>query len=316
MTSTPSSPLPINQQNPLQPSSNPKPLNLNPLPPIFVSATHFDPTSLHALEDSLVECGAALTYDLNEAGIVLSKVARKPRVLFDLKARGAWTEEVEGEVLGSRTVGDGKEVKIDGTERDDVIVIDDDHDDSSTASEGEVEGAQEVGASNRPPAKRARTTAKATVIPSDSLIIVVKVEWFEESRRAGEPLPLQQFLTYQGRRVAKSVSATPNTSTQTTPKKATHFSKLSSQPIERLASPTTSILERAKEDAQAHPPRTDRFGKRKFNQTTSPPHGTATWESKSRTQPPAHLLQKTTSEDATGVSSDLPPPPPLGKSRR
>jgi DNA polymerase IV len=250
---------------------------------------------------------------LNEAGIVLSKVARKPRVLFDLKARGVWTEEVEGEVLGSRTVRDGKEVKIDETERDDVVVIDDDHDDSSTASEGEVEGTQEEGASKRHPAKRARTTAKAAVVPSDSLIRVVKVEWFEESRRAGEPLPLHQFLTYQGRRVAKSVSATPNTSTQTTPKKATYFSKLSSQPIERLASPTTSILERAKEDAQAHPPRTDRFGKRKFNQTTSPPHGTATWESKSRTQPPAHLLQKTTSEDATGVSSDLPPPPPWVK---
>jgi DNA polymerase IV len=308
MASTPSSPPLVNHSLP-SPSdlatTTTSPLDLSSLPPIFVSATHFDPTALHELEDSLVDSGAALTYDLNEAGIVISKVARKPRVLFDLKARGVWTEEVAvGDDDDGSVERDGKRVKVE-TESE-VVVIDDDHEDSSTASEGEVEG---VRASKRPPAKRARSPEKKATPSGDSLIRVVKLAWFEESRRAGEPLPLERFLTYQGRRVAKSVSATPNTSNQTTPKKLARWSKLPSRPGERFTSPSASILERAKEDAPAHPPRTDRFGKRKFGQHLPSSHGTASWEAGSQQHQHAHLLQKTTSEDAFGVSSDLPEMP-------
>ncbi|KAM0693488.1 hypothetical protein Q7P36_006743 [Cladosporium allicinum] len=293
MASTPSSPPCINQGPPLQPPppdiQNAKTLDLGSLPPIFVSATHFDPTALHELEDSLVDSGAALTYDLNEAGIVISKVTRKPRVLFDLKARGVWTEEADVD----------SEVKDE--EKDNVSV------ERGTDSEGE--GVREVGTSKRPPAKRARSIEASAVISSDSLIRVVKVDWFEESEKAGEPLPLQRFLTYQGRRVAKSASATPSTSNQTTPRKLTHLSKLSGQPRGGNTSPTASILERAKEDASTHPPRADRFGKRKFGQHISSSNGTASWEAGSKHQQHAHLLQKTTSEDVSGVSSDLPEMP-------
>jgi DNA polymerase IV len=296
----------MNQRPAQQPPSDPAAttndtLDLSTLPPIFVSATHFDPTALHELEDSLVDSGAALTYDLSEAGIVISKVARKPRVLFDLKAKGVWTEEV--------VVGDEAEVETESSRGSQVVVIDDDHDDSSTASEGEGEGVLKAGTSKRPPAKRARSTQEAAVVSSDSLIRVVRVDWFEESKRAGEPLPLQRFLTYQGRRVAKSVSATPSTSNQTTPRKPTHLSRVSSRPGERQSSPTASILERAREDAPTHPPRTDRFGKRKFGQHIPSSSGTASWEAGSQHQPHAHLLQKTTSEDASGISSDLPEMP-------
>jgi DNA polymerase IV len=314
MASSPSSHI-FNSPPLQQPSSDPtttRTLDLSSLPPIFVSATHFDPTALHELEDSLIDSGAALTYDLSEAGIVISKVARKPRVLFDLKARGVWTEEVE---VGSGVEGleerSGKRVKVetDRSRESEVVVIDDDHDDSSTASEGEVEGVLKAGTSKRPPAKRARSTEKAAAIASDSLIRVVKVDWFEASKRAGEPLPLQRFLTYQGRRVARSVSATPSTSNQTTPRKPTHLSRVSSRPGERQSSPTASILERAREDAPTHPPRADRFGKRKFGQHIPSSSGTASWEAGSQHQPHAHLLQKTTSEDASGVSSDLPEMP-------
>ena len=322
MASTPSSPPLVSRPIP-QPSSdlqNSAALDLGSLPPIFVSATHFDPTALHELEDSLVDSGAALTYDLNEAGIVISKVTRKPRVLFDLKARGVWTEEadVDSEVKDDlkgegRDDGlverGGKRVKVEAesSRGSEVVVIDD----SSTDSEGEVEGVREVGASTskRPPAKRARSAEKNAPPSSDSLIRVVKVDWFEESKKAGEPLPLQRFLTYQGRRVAKSASATPSTSNQTTPRKLTHLSKLSGQPRGGNTSPTASILERAKEDAPTHPPRADRFGKRKFGQHISSSNGTASWEAGSKHQRHAHLLQKTTSEDVSGVSSDLPKMP-------
>ena len=330
MASSPSStppPLVDNQSPPPPqlpsdpPTSAIKPLDLSPLPPIFVSATHFDPTALHELEDSLVDSGAALTYDLTEAGIVISKVARKPRILFDLKARGVWSEEVavaeresdsSTDVEGSRTLVEkgGKRVKLESeSQRSEVVVVDDD---SSTASEGEVEGVHKVAAPKRAPAKRARSSAKPTMPSCDSLIRVVKVDWFEESKRAGEPLPLERFLTYQGRRVDRSVSATPTTSNHTTPKKLTRPSDRSSQPRERHSSPiAASILERAKEDASTHPHRTDRFGKRKFGQHFSSSRQTASWEagSQHQHQSHAHLLQKTTSEDASGVSSDLPEMP-------
>ena len=60
-------------------------LDLTTLPPIYVSATHFEDEALHELEDELITVNAALTYDIHEARVVLSKVVKKPRIQFDLQ---------------------------------------------------------------------------------------------------------------------------------------------------------------------------------------------------------------------------------------
>jgi DNA polymerase IV len=295
-------------------------LNLGNLPPIFVSATHFEIDDLHELEERLLESGAALTYDLTEVGIVLSKVTRKPRILFDLKAKGLWTEEVkqtrdsstEDEVptssqpvLKKVKVEHSQKVKADASQ---PIVIDD----SSTASEAEDDVHHKSPVSKRKATRRMTSPSRrTTIIPQEALIRVVRLDWFHKSLASGRPLPLDTFVTYQGRRVEKPDSVAATLSSQTTPRKPTNVSGRSSQ---LASSPIASIMERAKEYAPTQTTRTDRFGKRKFGQTVASSVSTS-WEAGSSTQQlHAHLLHTTTSENDLGVSSDLPEMPEWVKS--
>ena len=290
-------------------------LDLSELPPIFVSATHFETDDLHELEDQLVDSGAVLTYDLTEAGIVLSKVTRKPRILFDLKAKGLWTEEVkqmrdsstEEEVIINSQPPPKKprsapfsETKANMCE---AIVIDD----SSTASEAEDSVGKKIRNRKRKAVKRAASPRPHVVpVSVEALVRVVKIDWFRRSLESGTALPFDEFVTYQGRQISKPDSASATPSTQVTPKKGTNQSTRSS---ERASSPIASIVERAKEDAPSQSIRTDRFGKRKFGQTVAS-STSASWEAGSSTkQLHAHLLHTTTSENDSGVSSDLPEMP-------
>lgn len=290
-------------------------LDLSELPPIFVSATHFETEDLHVLEEQLVDSGAALTYDLIEARIVLSKVTRKPRILFDLKAKGLWTEEVkqtrdsstEDEVTASSQplAKKSKVEPVSGSKAkvSEAIVIDD----SSTASEGEDPVQNKVRSGKREAVERARSPRPKTVnVPVEALIRVVKLDWFRKSLESGTPLPLDGFVTYQGRQVSKPESTAAPASSHVTPKKSTNASIRSS---DRASSPIAAIMERAKEDAPSQSIRTDRFGKRKFGQTVASSTNTS-WEAGSSTkQLHAHLLHTTTSEHDLGVSSDLPEMP-------
>ncbi|RMY94547.1 hypothetical protein D0861_01232 [Hortaea werneckii] len=104
-------------------SSSPRPrkadLDLSHCPPIFVSATYFDTDDLHDLEDDLAEAGATLTYDAQEAGIVITKVLKPKRVQFDLRAKGVWTEEVKAEdVVGEENGHVKKRRKLCQAEKD------------------------------------------------------------------------------------------------------------------------------------------------------------------------------------------------------
>ena len=237
-------------------------LDLSELPPIFVSATHFETEDLHVLEEQLVDSGAALTYDLIEARIVLSKVTRKPRILFDLKAKGLWTEEVkqtrdsstEDEVTASSQplAKKSKVEPVSGSKAkvSEAIVIDD----SSTASEGEDPVQNKVRSGKREAVERARSPRPKTVnVPVEALIRVVKLDWFRKSLESGTPLPLDGFVTYQGRQVSKPESTAAPASSHVTPKKSTNASIRSS---DRASSPIAAIMERAKEDAPSQSIRT------------------------------------------------------------
>ncbi|KAJ9624035.1 hypothetical protein H2203_005482 [Taxawa tesnikishii (nom. ined.)] len=141
MASSPSSSQTLPGSTP--PSSPPpehqEPLNLSILPPIFVSSTHLDTEVLHDLEEDLVETGAILTWDVNEAKIILSKVESKRRAQFDLRSKGLWTEEYHSvketcsrpnhqaaagpaakrcriDVVETSRKDDGKAITIDGSE--------------------------------------------------------------------------------------------------------------------------------------------------------------------------------------------------------
>ncbi|KAK5135544.1 hypothetical protein LTR08_005179 [Meristemomyces frigidus] len=295
----------------LRSSSPPPPFSLRHLPPIFVSATHFDTDDLHELEEELVDAGARLTYDVTEARIVVTKVAKKARVLFDLRGKGLWAEEVvvpkvevdgedtetEGEVKEGPAVKRRKVERVErvGKSKADAIVVEDE------STESEAESSARV----KPAVTETRERDMRAVLPKEEdLINVVKTSWFENSRKAGRILPFDNYLTLQCRRIKRPISE------QTTYLKPSV--KQVKKPITattqtaKATNPSTAIhiLERAKEDAEHAPKPHDRFGKRTFTAKE------ASWAAGHTTNTKyAHLLQETTTEHDQGISSDLPEMP-------
>ncbi|KAI6809359.1 DNA polymerase beta-like protein, partial [Hortaea werneckii] len=294
-------------------------LDLSSYPPIFVSATHFDTDDLHELEDALAEAGATLTYDAQEANIIITKVLKPKRVQFDLRAKGVWTEEVKAEEqLGEKDGPVKKRRKVSETPENgrcqqNAILIEDD----STESESEIAASatrKEADGVDRPrrhegskkPESRKKPSA---LVKSEQIINVVRLEWFEQSRQAGQALPLHDFLVLRCRQIERPLDAVPA---------ATGNAKnaILANPREAKTSQSTSnvrahhILARAKEDATQPAKTADHFGKRQFGSKHQPPSSVTSWSgSHSRDSKPAHLLHKTTTEDDENDTSDLPPMP-------
>jgi len=78
------------------------PLDFSGLAPIYVLPTHMTADDLHSTEDQLVEHGANLTYDANEARLFLSAAATKKRVEYDLRTRKLWTKEIQSSPVAKR----------------------------------------------------------------------------------------------------------------------------------------------------------------------------------------------------------------------
>ncbi|GAB7360285.1 hypothetical protein MBLNU230_g8043t1 [Neophaeotheca triangularis] len=280
-------------------------LDLKDLPPVFVSATHFETDDLHELEDELTEFGVPLTYDPNEAKVVLTKSVKKPRIKLDLRAKGLWTEDIEvtdHSTLESTTELATKKRKHSqgpglGSRQAKALVIDDE----STASEDE----SKTSATQREP-----ISVHAQSGPSTDVIKVVKIAWFEESKRAGRCLPLDDFLVYQGRRTPKpeSLILQKEQAIPINPKKPI---STSSQKAVAAKPKVDHVLERAMEDASNHPPKGDNFAKRKFGRFGGKSAtGNASWSAgKGNDSQYAHLLKTTTSEYDAGQSEELPEMP-------
>jgi DNA polymerase IV len=194
------------------------------LPPIYLLPTHLSLEKLHELEDQI----PTLTYDIKEAKLVLGKVTTKQRAEFELRSRKYWTEEVvhkEAELLISNShVLEDKPIKrrkVDhgGTaQHQEPIIID-----SSTESEnGDSSISSKRGISNHPEstvssissvrvggdgAKADSEVSKRTQIEQVSIdwgdtVKVVKLAWFIDSQAAGDLLPLDKYLVYEGKPIA------------------------------------------------------------------------------------------------------------------
>lgn len=289
-----------------------KELDISSWPPIYVSSTHFDFTEdLHELEDELQAAGASLTYDLNEAEIILSKVSSKKRVRLDLRSKGLFTEEVTKASqahLSAETTSthpSSKKRKYDehkGTHHDAIVL------DADTESESEVAASSK---SAKPATARhthagASPGAPKTPPPSQSshsTVSVVRIEWFNDSKRLGQVQPLDQYLTYAGKRVGRqNTVATPKAKLPARTKNDVYPSPTSG----------SEILKRVEEDtAASSQDASQRFGRRNFGLNT-PSFKPSSWEA--GRQPDgrakyAHLLQETTTEHENGISSDLPEMP-------
>ncbi|KAI7492393.1 DNA polymerase beta-like protein [Hortaea werneckii] len=304
-------------------SSSPRPrkadLDLSHCPPIFVSATYFDTDDLHDLEDDLAEAGATLTYDAQEAGIVITKVLKPKRVQFDLRAKGVWTEEVKAEdVVGEENGHVKKRRKLcqaekDGRTKQAAIPVDDE----STERESETAARatrKEEDAIDRPRRhaeneRHASRMQSVTSLECAGIIDVVRLDWFEQSRLLGKVLPLHDFLVLRCRRIERPLKVVP-------PKTGSSSNLISTTSLQAKTAQSTSttkahhIIARAKEDASQPSTTADHFGKRQFGSRAQAPSSAASWSGgHSRDHKPAHLFHKTTTEDDENGTSDLPPMP-------
>ncbi|KAM3416695.1 DNA polymerase lambda [Cercospora zeina] len=307
-------------------------LDLSAFPPIYLGATHFDTEDLHEFEEELDQARAVLTYSVDEAGIVLSRAVKKARIKLDLRSKGLYTEEVQGsQTMPSLPSHDStyasqptprkrKHDELEAVEqgKPDPILIED----SSTESEGEN------GQQNK--SDKATRSARARVAtdivnepgsPQARIIRVVRTDWFNESRSAGQPLPIENYITYVGRVVQALENKVPQTYApyRKLGDRGTGKPSASAQSAAAgIALPDSDLLQRAREDALMRSPSArDRFGRRKYHypNTKTPSANPASWEAGHGTQSEyAHLLHETTTEHE-GYSSDLPEPPEWVKAR-
>ncbi|KAK0619315.1 hypothetical protein B0T14DRAFT_432533 [Immersiella caudata] len=144
-------------------------------PIIFLLPANLEADELHELENQI----PTLTFDINEAEIVLGKIGRKQRALFELRKHKLATEEV----ASSKDEADSPRRKRARTGPHSDAISDTASDD--TGSDGEAAG-------------------------DPALITVVKLAWFEDSLKADKVLPLDEYMVYRGRKVSAAPS-TPST---------------------------------------------------------------------------------------------------------
>jgi len=298
-------------------------LDLSFLPPIFISATHLELADLHDLEDQILEVGGNLTYDIKEARIVLSKAERKRRIELDFRCSGLWVEQVRpdstAEAEPINTVAESalrptKRRKLDrseevGKSEDKAVVIDED---DSTASEAEEhararpEPVRSLSSTTPLDARGEKTRIEDRVLTllDSETVKVIKVEWFERMLKTGRMLPVDEFITYEGRVVSKPPEVGGSTASKASVP----------TPTGKLASPKT-ILERAKADApqkdhSSHGYRAHNYRRMRDQAPTggdtSFSHGGPDSTDKTKY---AHLLQETTSEHEGNISSEIPEMP-------
>lgn len=298
-------------------------LDLSQWPHIFVSSTHFNAQDLDELEDALLEAKANLTYDIGEAEIVLSKVTKHARILFDLRAKGlvvvpsstANSNSVsiraqEPALTGLSTSKHGQKRKRSdadgiGTQSENPIEIDDsstESDEGSTRHSGTLH-------SQQPPriSPRDNNTSRSDELAKGHVVKVVRVDWFTNSVQKGRAEELDEYVTFKGT-VTKHVPATGREATPTVAQ---------STPLTSPATPArltgSQILARAKEDSPRPENRWSRSGGpggRKFGRPATNNVEPASWEAGGHgSSQYVHLLQQTTTEHDLGHTSELPDPP-------
>ncbi|CAM1510273.1 Fc.00g006080.m01.CDS01 [Cosmosporella sp. VM-42] len=149
-------------------------------PPIFLLPTHLQPNVLHELEGSI----ASLTYDIHEAEIVVGKIAKRERAMFELRRFKLDTKPVNHPDQGKKTVEvDGVEVSSPKRRRISG------HRDGHVAPENEPETTQ-------------RDQDPGT-------IKVLRLTWLTDSIEHGELLPIDQYLLYEGKKISATAAPDP-----------------------------------------------------------------------------------------------------------
>ncbi|KAI0454488.1 hypothetical protein F5B21DRAFT_474821 [Xylaria acuta] len=190
-------------------------------PTIFLLPTHFQPDELPELEGQI----PTLTYDINEANIILGKVAKRQRAILELRSRKLFTDEIQstppenGHVVdenpaGSRRVAKRRKLSP-STQRAPASRggTTSGTDESSKEEEEEEEEEEEAKAghttgvkiaSEKKAYQESRELEAGKV--DDSLVQVVRLAWFTDSLAKRKVLPVEEYLVYQGRKKTPQLS--------------------------------------------------------------------------------------------------------------
>ena len=313
-------------------------LDFRGLPPIYVLATHLSINEQHEAEDALSNGGASLTYDINEALIVLGNISQPRRAKSELQWKGLRVEDIENEPsvtsssspVAPKDESPAKKRRKRGNTSDefprpkvDVVI-----DDSSTASEKEDEATSNTGPISQLSLSQVSTssdvsssssmTAKDTrpplMLPEDftDRVRVAKLDWLNDSLSAGKVLLLKPYVIYTGRLLKEPARVRSATI------RLNETRLLSAnQPTQNRRNDPRGIIERANADPK---PSVNRYTKRdrikdaankdfagkSFSSSTQAADRESSSQHVTR---PTHLLHQTTSEHDEVDSSILPPMP-------
>ncbi|KAI1750085.1 hypothetical protein F4782DRAFT_510591 [Xylaria castorea] len=240
-------------------------------PTIFLLPTHFQPDELPELEGQI----PTLTYDINEANIILGKVAKKQRAILELRSRKLFTDEIQSTPPGNGHVVEespAKRRKLSPSIQRAPVSR------GSTASDTDENSGEETRESC---AISAKPTPEKEAYQNDgeleagkvddSLVQVVRLAWFTDSLVRGKVLPVEEYLVYQGRKKAP--------------------------PLGQPAFDAEDILKRARDDASGRPTSQGRF--KQYAHAAQHPRSTHTKRPR--------LVQESTSEHNRAMQ--LPPIP-------
>ncbi|KAK1851755.1 terminal deoxynucleotidyl [Colletotrichum chrysophilum] len=149
-------------------------------PLIFLLPTHLDAVRLHELEENI----PSLTYDIQEAEVILGNISKRQRALFELRQRKLQTVPVEA-ATESQPPGSSRKRKRDEGSSD--------SDSSAYTEDGHRNGS-------------AAWPIPQTLLKSleVDIVRVVKLNWLTESLDQGRVLPLRDFVIYEGRKCGES----------------------------------------------------------------------------------------------------------------
>lgn len=255
-------------------------------PIIFLLSAHLGSEEMQELEEQI----PTLTYDINEAQVILGKISRKERALFELRKYKLILEEIspDEEADKTGTVSGLTSPKRKGAAGGSPVSPRSKR--RKGAEPQPTEGVFEMYHSDTTSdtESHASYTASSAVAPRP-IVKVVKLSWFTDSIQAGEVLPVDKYLLLEGRRSSPSVTTTK---AMEPPPLPTTSSSGSTTQAEKAA----AILKRAIQDAPT-------------GKSYSHHHHHHQHHSRSTAAIPVRpaLLKKSTSEEET--DRNLPPIP-------
>ena len=318
----------LGSSSPAPAPAPPQQLDLSNLPPIYVLPTHMATEELHDLEDQIQDLQGGLTYDINEARIVIGKIATKKRAELELRVRKLWTRDVTGVPLNQTNVrkhgiegasSPRKKPKVEAPPAEFTTEDEDDHSETPRDPSPSKLIKADSGIGQHAGIKSDEDIIDLTQDERPSIQInpaetvqVIKLQWLDDSVRAKQVLDMKQYVVYRG--LPKTQSPRP----KTPPRKSALILRASpreapkSQHVLADRPMGTAILERAKADAgyaasQGQDPHTMAapHGARKMGR----PGGRPTFHRSEPPKQPAKLLEIDTEDFAEGSDQEMPPPP-------